>query len=33
MQSIYEPLSDSCAKALGDKTYEKRKLASSEIEK
>lgn len=33
MENIYAPLSDACAKALGDKQYEKRKLASSEIEK
>lgn len=33
MESQYAPLSESCAKALGDKVYEKRKLASQEIEK
>lgn len=32
-QSPFAPLSESCAKALGDKVYEKRKLASQEIEK
>ncbi|KAM7359395.1 protein VAC14 homolog [Cochliomyia hominivorax] len=33
MESPYAPLSESCAKALGDKVYDKRKLASQEIEK
>ncbi|KAH8236575.1 hypothetical protein KR026_005984 [Drosophila bipectinata] len=33
MDPPYAPLSESCAKALGDKVYEKRKLASQEIEK
>ncbi|KAH8306352.1 hypothetical protein KR018_008748 [Drosophila ironensis] len=33
MEPPYAPLSESCAKALGDKVYEKRKLASQEIEK
>lgn len=33
MENIYAPISDACAKALGDKTYEKRKLACTEIEK
>uniref|UniRef100_A0A1I8PF19 Protein VAC14 homolog n=1 Tax=Stomoxys calcitrans TaxID=35570 RepID=A0A1I8PF19_STOCA len=33
MESQYAPLSESCAKALGDKVYDKRKLASQEIEK
>uniref|UniRef100_B3P4A2 GG19016 n=1 Tax=Drosophila erecta TaxID=7220 RepID=B3P4A2_DROER len=33
MEPPYAPLSESCAKALGDKMYEKRKLASQEIEK
>lgn len=33
MESPYAPLSESCAKTLCDKTYEKRKLAASEIEK
>jgi vacuole morphology and inheritance protein 14 len=31
--SPYAPISDQCAKALGDKTYDKRKLAAQEIEK
>ncbi|XP_055906831.1 protein VAC14 homolog [Eupeodes corollae] len=31
--SPYLPLSESCAKALGDKVYEKRRLASNEIDK
>lgn len=31
MEPPYAPLSESCAKALGDKVYEKRKLASQEI--
>lgn len=31
--SSYAPLSDACGKMLGDKTYEKRKLAAQEIEK
>lgn len=29
----YAPLSDACAKALSDKTYDKRKAAALEIEK
>lgn len=33
MESQYAPLSESCAKALADKAYEKRKVASQEIEK
>ncbi|XP_037956925.1 protein VAC14 homolog [Teleopsis dalmanni] len=33
MESPFAPLSESCAKALGDKVYEKRKVASQEIEK
>ncbi|XP_032589781.1 protein VAC14 homolog isoform X2 [Drosophila mojavensis] len=33
MEPPYAPLSESCAKALGDKVYEKRKVASQEIEK
>ncbi|XP_055376093.1 protein VAC14 homolog [Condylostylus longicornis] len=33
MDSPYYPLSESCAKALGDKMYDKRKLAAGEIEK
>ncbi|XP_034117781.1 protein VAC14 homolog [Drosophila nasuta] len=33
MEPHYAPLSESCAKALGDKVYEKRKVASQEIEK
>ncbi|XP_030376213.1 protein VAC14 homolog isoform X2 [Scaptodrosophila lebanonensis] len=33
MDPPYAPLSESCAKALGDKVYEKRKVASQEIEK
>ncbi|XP_017477393.1 PREDICTED: protein VAC14 homolog [Rhagoletis zephyria] len=33
MESPYAPLSESCAKALADKAYEKRKVASQEIEK
>lgn len=33
MESPYAPLSEACAKALGDKAYEKRKAAALEIEK
>lgn len=33
MDSSYAPLSESCAKLLCDKTYEKRKAAALEIEK
>ncbi|TDG42934.1 hypothetical protein AWZ03_010639 [Drosophila navojoa] len=33
MEPPYAPLSESCAKALGDKVYDKRKVASQEIEK
>ncbi|XP_067619606.1 protein VAC14 homolog [Eurosta solidaginis] len=33
MESAYAPLSESCAKALADKVYDKRKVASQEIEK
>lgn len=33
MDSPYAPLSESCAKLLSDKTYEKRKAAALEIEK
>ncbi|EDW81518.1 uncharacterized protein Dwil_GK12108 [Drosophila willistoni] len=33
MDPPYAPLSESCAKALGDKVYDKRKVASQEIEK
>ncbi|XP_055679622.1 protein VAC14 homolog [Lutzomyia longipalpis] len=33
MDNIYAPLSEACAKALSDKTYDKRKLASQEVEK
>lgn len=33
MTDQFAPLTDQCAKALGDKTYEKRKLAAQEIEK
>ncbi|XP_030562683.1 protein VAC14 homolog [Drosophila novamexicana] len=33
MDPPYAPLSESCAKALGDKMYDKRKVASQEIEK
>ncbi|KAL9897553.1 protein VAC14 homolog [Glossina fuscipes fuscipes] len=33
MESPYAPLSESAAKALGDKMYDKRKVASQEIEK
>ncbi|ALC45820.1 CG5608, partial [Drosophila busckii] len=33
MEPPYAPLSESCAKALGDKMYDKRKVASQEIEK
>uniref|UniRef100_A0A1A9WPG6 THAP-type domain-containing protein n=1 Tax=Glossina brevipalpis TaxID=37001 RepID=A0A1A9WPG6_9MUSC len=33
MESPYAPLSESAAKALGDKAYDKRKVASQEIEK
>ncbi|EDV94566.1 protein VAC14 homolog [Drosophila grimshawi] len=33
MEPSYAPLSESCAKALGDKAYDKRKIASQEIEK
>ncbi|XP_064551155.1 protein VAC14 homolog [Drosophila montana] len=33
MDPPYAPLSESCAKALGDKMYDKRKVASHEIEK
>lgn len=29
----YAPLSDTCAKTLSDKTYDKRKFAALEIEK
>lgn len=29
----YSPLTEGCAKALSDKTYEKRKVAALEIEK
>lgn len=29
----YAPLSDTCAKTLSDRTYEKRKIAALEIEK
>ncbi|XP_037026812.1 protein VAC14 homolog [Bradysia coprophila] len=33
MESSYAPLTEACAKALSDKTYEKRKAAALEIEK
>jgi len=33
MELPYAPLSEACAKALGDKTYDKRKAAAMEIEK
>ncbi|KAJ6637968.1 Protein VAC14 like, partial [Pseudolycoriella hygida] len=33
MESNYAPLTEACAKALSDKTYEKRKAAALEIEK
>lgn len=33
MESAYAPLSESCAKALSDKVYDKRKVAVQEIEK
>lgn len=33
MESQYAPLSEACAKTLWDKTYDKRKLAATEIEK
>lgn len=33
MDTPYGPLSESCAKLLSDKTYEKRKAAALEIEK
>lgn len=33
MDTPYAPLSESCAKLLSDKTYEKRKAAAQEIEK
>lgn len=33
MTDQFAPLTEQCAKALGDKTYEKRKLAAQEIEK
>lgn len=33
MDNPYAPLSEACAKTLSDKTYDKRKLASQEVEK
>lgn len=33
MESQYAPLSEACAKTLWDKTYDKRKIAATEIEK
>lgn len=33
MESPYTPLSEACAKTLCEKTYDKRKIAASEIEK
>ncbi|XP_053682737.1 protein VAC14 homolog [Sabethes cyaneus] len=33
MENAYAPISEACVKALSDKTYEKRKIAASEIEK
>lgn len=33
MESQYAPLSDACVKTLCEKTYEKRKIAATEIEK
>lgn len=33
MENAYTPISEACVKALSDKTYEKRKIAASEIEK
>ncbi|XP_055612874.1 protein VAC14 homolog [Uranotaenia lowii] len=33
MESAFSPISEACMKALSDKTYEKRKIAASEIEK
>lgn len=33
MDSQFAPLSESCAKLLSDKTYDKRKAAALEIEK
>lgn len=33
MESSFAPLSEACAKTLWDKTYEKRKVAATEIEK
>lgn len=33
MESSYAPLSEACAKTLWDKTYDKRKIAATEIEK
>lgn len=33
METAYAPLSEACAKALSDKTYDKRKAAALEIEK
>uniref|UniRef100_A0A6B2EIP5 Protein VAC14 homolog n=1 Tax=Phlebotomus kandelakii TaxID=1109342 RepID=A0A6B2EIP5_9DIPT len=33
MDNVYAPLSEACAKTLSDKTYDKRKLASQEVEK
>ncbi|XP_062552175.1 protein VAC14 homolog [Armigeres subalbatus] len=33
MENAYAPISEACVKALSDKTYEKRKIAATEIEK
>lgn len=33
MENAYAPISEACVKALSDKTYDKRKIAATEIEK
>lgn len=33
MENAFAPISEACVKALSDKTYEKRRVAASEIEK